>query len=377
MLRAGLFRSVRLAPSLRPTPGFVPLRPLARPASTFLHSPPTLPRASSIQLRKPSTSFALVALQLKRGTASSVAGRPASENISHAIQNAREEAKGLGGDLAKIIAAANFRKSAHEWDGFSDITAGYAAEVPKPVLLAGLAGALPYLGTAASTLYSAQVAGSLAAGHAARIDFDTAMSVLEAATQLQVTYGAVLLSVLGALHWGMEFTGYGGHKGYRRLALGAAPVVFAWSTLALDPSVALVAQWFGFSAMWYADMNVTLAGWAPIWYSQYRFYLSILIGSCILGTLWAQPYLNPVVEDIYYLSDTTLPATYNSHQDIAAGKFSGTSENIGDVETVAAETHYVMVKHKTDEAAPAAAAAEESDDGEEVKADTDSEKGLV
>lgn len=74
-------------------------------------------------------------------------------------------------------------------------------------------GALPYLGTAASTLYSAQVAGSLAAGHAARIDFDTAMSVLEAATQLQVTYGAVLLSVLGALHWGMEFTGYAGHKG--------------------------------------------------------------------------------------------------------------------------------------------------------------------
>lgn len=39
------------------------------------------------------------------------------------------------------------------------------------------------------------------------------MSVLEAATQVQVTYGAVLLSFLGALHWGMEFTGYGGYKG--------------------------------------------------------------------------------------------------------------------------------------------------------------------
>lgn len=116
MLRAGLFRSVRLTPTLRPTPGFVPS--LARPASTFLRNPSTFPKPSSIQLRKPPASFALVALQLKRGTASSVAGRPASEDLPHAIQNAREEARGIGQDLAKIIAAANFRKSAHEWDGF-------------------------------------------------------------------------------------------------------------------------------------------------------------------------------------------------------------------------------------------------------------------
>ncbi|KAG8953145.1 hypothetical protein FRC04_003093 [Tulasnella sp. 424] len=359
MLRAGLFRSVRLTPTLRPTPGFVPS--LTRPASTFLRNPTTFPKASSsIQLRKPPTAFALVALQLKRGTASSVAGRPASEDLPHALQNAREEARGIGQELANIIAAANFRKSAHEYDGFSDITAGYAAEVPKPILITGLAGALPYLGTAASTLYSARVAGLLASGHAARVDFDTAMSVLEAATQVQVTYGAVLLSFLGALHWGMEFTGYGGYKGYRRLALGAAPVAFAWSTLALDPTLALVAQWVGFSAMWYADMRVTLAGWTPVWYSQYRFYLSILIGSCILTTLWAQPYLNPVIEDTMFLSDTTLPASSNTPEHLtAAGKFSGSSENLGELETVEGETYYVMLKHKADEAA------EESDDGEE------------
>ncbi|KAG8928384.1 hypothetical protein FRC01_006007 [Tulasnella sp. 417] len=360
MLRAGIFRSVRLAPSLRPTPGFVPLRPLARPASTFLRNPPTLPKASPIQLRKSPTSFALVALQLKRGTASSVAGRPASEDIPHAIQNAREEAKGLGQDLANIIAAANFRKTAHEWDGFSDITAGYAAEVPKPILITGLAGALPYLGTAASTLYSARVAGLLAAGHAARVDYDTAMNVLEAATQVQVTYGAVLLSFLGALHWGMEFTGFGGHKGYRRLALGVAPVVFAWSTLALDPTAALIAQWAGFTGMWYADMRVTSAGWTPVWYSQYRFYLSILIGSCILGTLWGQIYLNPVIEDTLSLSGTTLPASSNTPDNLhAGGKFSGTSEKLGELETVSGEAYYVIVKHKADEAA------EESDDGGE------------
>lgn len=315
------------------------------------------------------------------------------------------------------------------------------------------AGALPYLGTAVSTLYSAQVAGSLAAGHAARVDFDTAMNVLEAATQVQVTYGAVLLSFLGALHWGMEFTGYGGYKGvswciglvspetnytvsgYRRLALGAAPVAFAWSTLALDPTLALVAQWVGFSAMvrsLYAynlgdvlimvnfqcrsgtltcaspslvGVSIDLVCFstrdvllivthhlsfkAPIWYSQYRFYLSILIGSCILTTLWAQPYLNPVIEDIRFLSDTTLPASSNTPEHLnAAGKFSGSSENLGELETVEGDTYYVMVKHNKAEEA-----AEASDDGEEsakehvesaskdqmvkheeIKADTASEK---
>ncbi|KIO28331.1 hypothetical protein M407DRAFT_243024, partial [Tulasnella calospora MUT 4182] len=299
---------------------------------------------------------------LKRGTASSVSGRPASEDIPHAVQNAREEAKGIGQDLANIIAAANFRKSSHSWDGFSDITAGYAAEVPKPVLVTGLAGALPYLGTAISTLYSARAAGLLAAGHAARVDYDTAISVLEAAAHVQVTYGAVLLSFLGALHWGMEFSGYGGYKGYRRLALGTAPVVFAWSTLALDPTSALIAQWVGFTGMWYADMRVTAAGWTPVWYSQYRFYLSILIGTCIIGTLWAQPYLNPVIEDTVYLADTTLPASSNTSENLSAsGKLSGTSDKLGEIETVAGESYYVILKHKVDEDA----AAEESDDGEE------------
>jgi hypothetical protein len=66
---------------------------------------------------------------------------------------------------------------------------------------------------------------------------------------------------LGALHWGMEFAGYGGQKGYARLALGAAPVLFAWPTLALQPMTALIWQWIGFTALWYADSKATLNGW--------------------------------------------------------------------------------------------------------------------
>lgn len=38
--------------------------------------------------------------------------------------------------------------------------------------------------------------------------------MLDHALQIQMTYGAVMLSFLGALHWGFEFAGYGGQQGY-------------------------------------------------------------------------------------------------------------------------------------------------------------------
>jgi hypothetical protein len=59
----------------------------------------------------------------------------------------------------------------------------------------------------------------------------------------------------------MEFSGFGGHKGYARLALGAAPILVGWPTLALQPTMALIAQWVGFTALWYADLKATHAGW--------------------------------------------------------------------------------------------------------------------
>ena len=89
-----------------------------------------------------------------------------------------------------------------------------------------------------------------------------ALSLLNQSLNVQVTYGAVMLSFLGALHWGMEFAAMGGQKGYPRLFLGIAPALIAWPTLALEPTVALAIQWFAFTGLWYADMRATSAGWS-------------------------------------------------------------------------------------------------------------------
>lgn len=94
------------------------------------------------------------------------------------------------------------------------------------------------------------------------IDPGVAHTLLDQALSIQVTYGAVMLSFLGALHWGMEFAGYGGQKGYARLALGVLPALYAWPTLALGPMEALIAQWAGFTGLWWADHRVTGLGWS-------------------------------------------------------------------------------------------------------------------
>src|ERR1700761_6434737 len=142
------------------------------------------------------------------------------------------------------------------------------------------AGGLPYIGASATTVYLAHQAGLAATGQLSTIDPGVAITILDQALSVQVTYGAVMLSFLGALHWGMEFAGLGGQQGWRRLALGAAPLLAAWPTLALlEPTMALVAQGGAFTALWWADLKATSAGWAPKWYAQYRFYLSILTGT--------------------------------------------------------------------------------------------------
>ncbi|KAJ7137887.1 hypothetical protein C8R44DRAFT_607089 [Mycena epipterygia] len=228
-----------------------------------------------------------------RTEASSVGLKPGSQTLSHAKQNIKEEAGNSAADLAKAIAGANVYGDGVK-GGFLGITGSVAAEVPKPVLMFGLAGGVPYIGAAATTVYLAHEAGLAAAGKLVHVDPGVAITILDQALNVQMTYGAVMLSFLGALHWGMEFSGLGGTKGYSRLALGAAPVLYAWPTLALDPTMALAAQWAGFTALWWADSKATAAGWTPKWYSQYRFYLSILVGTCILGSLAGITYWGPV-----------------------------------------------------------------------------------
>jgi hypothetical protein len=102
------------------------------------------------------------------------------------------------------------------------------------------------------------------------ISAKAAMAMLEHVQLLQVQYGAIILSFLGAVHWGFEWAKYGGVVGNPRYILGVAPVLAGWSTLLLAGPMALVGQWAAFFGMWYADQRATTNGWTPRWYSTVR-----------------------------------------------------------------------------------------------------------
>ncbi|THH16146.1 hypothetical protein EW146_g4433 [Bondarzewia mesenterica] len=278
-------------------------RPTLRRAA-LRRAPPTLRAPYSRlapltqPLRLPTSQILRLAsaFQQCRGVASSVSGRPGSQTVEQAALNVREEMGNSTTDWAKSIAGGNFRTDSvvPTQHTFLGITSAVAHSVPMPYIVTGLVGGIPYIAASAATMYLSYEAGLATAGAITNIDPGVALTVLDRALNIQVTYGAVMLSFLGALHWGMEFAGLGGHKGYARLLLGAAPVLYAWPTLALDPTLALIAQWVGFTGLWWADLKATTAGWTPAWYSQYRFYLSILVGTCIITTLASISYWGPV-----------------------------------------------------------------------------------
>ncbi|MBW0482399.1 hypothetical protein O181_022114 [Austropuccinia psidii MF-1] len=169
--------------------------------------------------------------------------------------------------------------------------------VPRGAMLFGAAGLVPYFATSITTVYLARQAFLSGQSLPARFDAQTALTLLYHNESLQVAYGAVILSFLGAIHWGMEFatrdmniTQTNLPKDTQRYWLGILPVALAWPTLLLPGQLALATQWAAFTVVWYADMLATGWGWTPRWYSTYRFGLTAIVGSSILVTLGATNY---------------------------------------------------------------------------------------
>lgn len=94
-----------------------------------------------------------------------------------------------------------------------------------------------------------------------------------------------IISFLGAIHWGLEFAGYGGKHGYRRYLTGVWATGLAWVTILLPVESALIAQFLLFNFLYYNDSRAARNGWAPPWYGVYRFVLTFIVGSAIIVSL--------------------------------------------------------------------------------------------
>ncbi|KAN0062820.1 hypothetical protein ACQY0O_004640 [Thecaphora frezii] len=233
--------------------------------------------------------------------------RPASDSWEHTKTNIKEEVKQIRSSLESTIAggpgssaAAADEEGASRTSGASEllkdaksITSEMAQAVPRPALLWGAAGIIPYVSTAGVSVWLARQEYLVNLGADKTMDLETASALLLHAQNIQVGFGAVLLSFLGAIHWGFEFSKYGGRLGNRRYAVGVMPLVLGWPSLLLAPQLALITQWASFVAMWFVDLRATSEGWVPKWYSTYRFWLTFAVGTSIIATLAGTNYYAP------------------------------------------------------------------------------------
>jgi len=158
--------------------------------------------------------------------------------------------------------------------------------VPREAYLIGGAGVLPYLATSLSTVYLAwDINVAHATGSGYLLSAETAHQILDYVTPLQIGYGAVIISFLGAIHWGLEFAGYGGHHSYRRYAIGVLAPAVAWPTMLMPVEHALITQFLAFTILYFIDARATTRGWCPPWYSTYRFVLTFVVGASIVASL--------------------------------------------------------------------------------------------
>ncbi|WP_285350740.1 DUF3429 domain-containing protein [Pseudomonas sp. ME-P-057] len=135
---------------------------------------------------------------------------------------------------------------------------------PRYVALLGYGGLLPFVGLLLLILFSAQYRPFL--------------------TQALVAYGAVILSFVGALHWGFAMTLQDLHADQcrERFIWSVIPALIAWPALLLPAPLGLLLLIFGFVAHYWQDRRLVKAATLPAWYLPMRLRLTLVASLCLL-----------------------------------------------------------------------------------------------
>ena len=98
-------------------------------------------------------------------------------------------------------------------------------------------------------------------------------------------YGAVILSFLGGVHWGLAIGGTApaaAESLKTRLILSVIPSLVAWAAL-LMPAGGLFVLAAAIALMLIVDLRATRAGHAPSWYPRLRIPLSVAVALSLLA----------------------------------------------------------------------------------------------
>lgn len=125
---------------------------------------------------------------------------------------------------------------------------------------------------------------------------------------------------MGAIHWGLEWAGYGGKHGFRRYAAGTIAPAVAWPTLLLPVEHALITQFLAFTFLYYNDARAAARGFAPHWYGMYRFVLTFVVGASIVATLVGRERVSQSESEEHTLTEKIQALLYLRKKEIEEAK---------------------------------------------------------
>ena len=97
-----------------------------------------------------------------------------------------------------------------------------------------------------------------------------------------IHYAAVILSFIGAIHWGAVMVTFSAEQPdlretWYRLGWSVTPALVAWLATQMVLSAALVTLIVGFFATFFYDLWSLKKNWIPIWYIRLRKHLTLVV----------------------------------------------------------------------------------------------------
>ncbi|CDK99985.1 conserved membrane protein of unknown function [Magnetospirillum gryphiswaldense MSR-1 v2] len=99
-------------------------------------------------------------------------------------------------------------------------------------------------------------------------------------------YGAVILSFIGAVHWGRVITAPAEDPlGSLWLIWAVAPSLLGWFATLLPSTGTMPVLIIGFVLAWFGDRRAVQAGLLPLWYGHMRDRLTVVVCTTLTASL--------------------------------------------------------------------------------------------